>query len=131
MRQRHAEETPAEEIPYYLSSLTADAAELGRLIRNHWSVENQCHHLPDVSYHEDHRQVRDKAAAHNLTLMREISAKVLRSSSLKGSLRSQRKRCALDPAFRTAATHRIFHGFGAQALLWYQDCALFYCPAPW
>lgn len=113
MRQRHAEETPAVETHYYLSSLTVDAAELGRLIRNHWSVENQCHHLLDVTYHEDHCQVRDKAAAHNLTLMRELSAKVLRSSSLKGSIRSQRKRCALDPALRTSATHRIFHGFGA------------------
>ena len=49
-------------------------------------------------------------------LMRELSAKVLRNSKVKGSIRSQRKRCALAPAFRTAVTHRIFHGFGAQAL---------------
>ncbi|OYW70010.1 MAG: hypothetical protein B7Z21_00310 [Verrucomicrobiales bacterium 32-60-5] len=113
MRQRHAAEQPTVETHYYLSSLTADAAELGRLIRNHWSVENQCHHLLDVTYHEDHCQVRDKAAAHNLTLVRELSAKVLRSSKVKGSIRSQRKRCAMDPAFRTSVTSRIFHGFGA------------------
>ena len=113
MRQRHSEETPCVEMHYYLSSLTVSAAELGRLIRNHWSVENQCHHLLDVTYHEDHCQVRDKTAAHNLTLMRELSAKVLKSSHVKGSVRSQRKRCALDPAFRTAVTSRIFHGFGA------------------
>ncbi len=113
LRQRHAEESPTEEIHYYLSSSRADAAELGRLIRNHWSVENQCHHLLDVTYHEDHCQVRDKAAAHNLTLMREISTKVLKSSPLKGSIRSKRKRCCLDPAFRTEVTHNIFHGFGA------------------
>jgi len=113
MRQRHSEETPCVEMHYYLSSLTVSAAELGRLIRNHWSVENQCHHLLDVTYHEDHCQVRDKTAAHNLTLMRELSAKVLRSSHVKGSVRSQRKRCALDPAFRSEVTSRIFHGFGA------------------
>jgi len=113
MRQRHAEETPTEEIHYYLSSSHADAAELGRLIRNHWSVENQCHHLLDVTYHEDHCQVRDKAAAHNLTLMRELSTKVLKSCPLKGSIRSKRKRCCLDPAFRTEVTRNIFHGFGA------------------
>ncbi len=113
LRQRHATENPTVEMHYYLSSSKADAAELGRLIRNHWSVENQCHHLLDVTYHEDHCQVRDQAAAHNLTLMRELSTKVLKSSPLKGSIRSQRKRCCLDPAFRTAATQHIFHGFGA------------------
>lgn len=113
MRQRHGGETPCVERHYYLSSLKASAAELGRLIRNHWSVENQCHHLLDVTYHEDHCQVRDKTAAHNLTLMRELSAKVLRDSTVKGSIRSKRKRCALDPALRTVVTSRIFHGFGA------------------
>lgn len=113
MRQRHAAAEPTVETHYYLSSLKVSAAELGRLIRNHWSVENQCHHLLDVTYHEDHCQVRDKTAAHNLTLMRELSAKVLRSSKVKGSIRSRRKRCALDPAFRSQVTSRIFHGFGA------------------
>lgn len=113
MRQRHSAEKPTVEMHYYLSSSKASATELGRLIRNHWSVENQCHHLLDVTYHEDHCQVRDKTAAHNLTLLREISAKVLKTSSLKGSVRSKRKRCALDPTFRTEVTRPIFHGFGA------------------
>lgn len=134
MRQRHSAEKPTVEMHYYLSSSKADAVELARLIRNHWSVEpersgdrqptgcpegvsaanqNQCHHLLDVTYHEDHCQVRDKTAAHNLTLMREISAKVLKASPLKGSVRSKRKRCSLDPAFRSEITPPFFHGFGA------------------
>ena len=113
MRPRHSTEEPAVEMHYYLSSSRASAVELGHLIRNHWSVENQCHHLLDVTYHEDHCQVRDKAAAHNLTLLRELSTKVLKSSPVKGSIRSKRKRCALDPAFRSEATQHIFHGFGA------------------
>lgn len=113
MRQRHDAESPSVELHYYLSSLTAAAAVLALLIRNHWSVENQCHHVLDVTYREDHCQVRDKAAAHNLTLVRELSTKVLKTSAVKGSIRSKRKRCALDPAFRTRVTHSIFHGFGA------------------
>ncbi|WP_294233586.1 transposase [Prosthecobacter sp.] len=96
-----------------LSSRKASAAELGRLIRNHWSVENKCHHLLDVTFREDHCQVRDKTAAHNLMLLRERSAKVLQNSPVKGSLRSKRKRCAHDPAFRAEVTLPIFHGFGA------------------
>lgn len=113
MRQRHSAEEPAVEMHYYLSSLKVGAAELGRLIRNHWSVENQCHHLLDVTFNEDHCQVCDRTAAHNLALLRELSAKVLKSSPLKGSVRSKRKRCALDPAFRSEVTRPIFHGFGA------------------
>jgi hypothetical protein len=57
--------------------------------------------------------VHDKTAAHNLTLLRELSAKVLKNSPMKGSLRSKRKRCAHDPAFRAELTLPIFHGFGA------------------
>ena len=113
MRQPQGGETPAVEMHGYLSSSKASAAELGRLIRNHWSVENQRHHLLDVTFNEDHCQVRDKTAAHNLTLLRELSTKVLKSSSLKGSVRSKRKRCTLDPAFRAEVTSPIFHGFGA------------------
>ena len=112
-QKRHTAESPAIETHYYLSSSRAGAAEFGRLIRNHWSLENQCQHLLDVTYHENHCQVRDKAAAHNLTLMRELSTKVLKTSAVKGSIRSKRKRCALNPACMTEATHHIFHGFGA------------------
>jgi hypothetical protein len=46
-------------------------------------------------------------------LIREISTQVPESSPFKGFIRSQRKRCALDPTFRHKATQHIFHGFGA------------------
>lgn len=118
MRQRYSAETPAVEMHYYLSSRSVSAEELGRHIPNHWGVENSCHHLLDGTYHEDHCQVRDRNAAHNLSLLRELSAKVLKSSQLKGSTRSLRKRCALDPSLRTEAARLIFHGFGAYALSW-------------
>ena len=113
LRQRHSKETPTDEYHYYLSSLPPDAARLGDLIRAHWSVENQCHHVLDVTYHEDHCQVRDRTAAQNLTLVREIATKFLKASPGKGSLRSKRKRSALDPAFREGITNLIFQTFGA------------------
>lgn len=46
-------------------------------------VENQCRHLLHVTCHEDHCQARDKSAARKLTLRRDFSAKVLRSSQCK------------------------------------------------
>ena len=113
LRQRHSKEHPTEEYHYYLSSLPPDAPRLGDLIRAHWSVENQCHHVLDVTYHEDHCQVRDRTAAQNLTLVREIATKFLKASPGKGSLRSKRKRSALDPRFREGITNLIFQTFGA------------------
>lgn len=113
MRQRHSRETPTEEYHYYLSSLPPDAPHLGDLIRAHWSVENQCHHVLDVTYHEDHCQVRDRTAAQNLTMVREIATKFLKASPAKGSLRSKRKRSALDLRFREGVTNLIFQTFGA------------------
>ena len=113
VRQRHSKETPTVEYHYYLSSLPPDAALLGDYIRAHWSVENQCHHVLDVTYHEDHCQVRDKTAAQNPTLVREISTRFLKASPGKGSLRSKRKRSALDPRFREGITNLIFQTFGA------------------
>ena len=113
MRPRHAGEHPTEEYHYYLSSLPPDTGRLGALIRAHWLVENQCHHVLDVTWHEDHSQVRDRTAAQNLTQIREMAVRFLKTSLNPGSLRSQRKRAALDPAFRETITNQIFQTFGA------------------
>jgi predicted transposase YbfD/YdcC len=113
LRQRHSKESPTDEYHYYLSSLPPDAPRLAALIRAHWSVENQCHHVLDVTWHEDHCQVRDRTAAQNLTCVREIATKFLKASPGKGSMRSKRKRSALDPSFREGITNLIFQTFGA------------------
>ncbi len=110
IRQRHAGENPAQEVHYYLSSLSPeDATAIGSAIRRHWDIENKCHHLLDVTYHEDHNQVRDRICAQNLTLLREISAKMLRDHPLKGSIRSKRKRAGLSASFRAEVISPIFH----------------------
>ncbi len=88
------------ETHYYLSTLGADAARHAGLVRHHWSVENTCHYTLDVTFHEDDCQVRDRAAAHNLCILRELSAKVLRDHPAKKSMRAKRKLAALDPDFR-------------------------------
>jgi predicted transposase YbfD/YdcC len=110
MRQRHDKEFPLQEVHYYLTSLPPEQAEqIAKAIREHWAIENGCHHLLDVTYHEDHCQVRDLTAAHNLTLMREISAKLIKDHPLKGSVRNKRKRAALSAVFRAEVVAPIFH----------------------
>lgn len=100
------------EIHYYLSSLAADEKRLADHIRAHWGVES-FHHVLDLTFGEDHCQVRERTAAHNLCILREMSAQTLRNHMPKQSIRSKRKRAALDPAFRTGLLASISHNFGA------------------
>lgn len=110
MRQRHDRDSPTQEVHYFLSSLEPnDAASIGASIRKHWHVENGCHHLLDVTFGEDHCQVRDRACAQSLTLLREMSAKLLKDHPLKGSIKSKRKRAAFSPSFRSEIIASIFH----------------------
>jgi len=93
-------ETLKTETHYYLSSLKSGAKEHAEWIREHWSVENTCHYTLDVTFGEDDCQVRDRSAAHNLSIMRELAAKILRDHPAKKSMRAKRKLAALDPGFR-------------------------------
>lgn len=85
---------------YFLCSFKADIERLAALVRGHWSVENRCHWVLDVTFGEDHCQVRDATAAHNLCILREMVMKTLRAEASKLSLRRKRRRAALDPDFR-------------------------------
>ena len=111
-RGGNREELTQEE-HYYLSSLDLGAIPMAALIRQHWSVENSCHYVLDVTYGEDDCQVRDRIAAQNLSVMREMTGKVIREYEPKRSLRSKRKQAAIDPAFRKGLLGSIIHNFNA------------------
>lgn len=53
--------TVEEETVYGVTSLGADHADAARLltlVRQHWQIENRSHWVRDVTYDEDHSQVR-------------------------------------------------------------------------
>lgn len=98
--QRSHDGPPLEEVHYFLCSFTVDVKRLAELVRGHWSVENRCHWVLDVTFGEDHSQVRDPRAAHNLSILREMVIHTLHKEPTKISLRRKRKQAALNPAFR-------------------------------
>ncbi len=89
-----------QEVHYFLCSFKADVQRVAKLVRGHWSVENRCHWVLDVTFGEDHCQVRDKNGAHNLSILREMVMRALRCEPSKLSLRRKRRRATLDPSFR-------------------------------
>jgi predicted transposase YbfD/YdcC len=57
---------------YYISSATLEAEEFNRRIRAHWQIENQCHWLLDVVFHEDDARLHVGHGAHNFAILRRI-----------------------------------------------------------
>lgn len=92
---------------YFLCSFKGDVQRFAGLVRGHWSVENRCHWVLDVTFGEDHCQVRDRRAAHNLCLLREMVIHVLRQHPAKLSLRRKRRRALLDPLFRLQLLNHV------------------------
>jgi predicted transposase YbfD/YdcC len=92
---------------YYVTSLRGTAAELGRLIRRHWAVENELHWCLDVSFGEDGNKTAAGHAGANLGLVRRVAASLLKQDPGKGSIKGKRLKAALDEKYLT----QVLQGF--------------------
>jgi predicted transposase YbfD/YdcC len=80
---------------YYLTSLPPDAKELGRLIRNHWGIENGQHWCLDVGFREDQSRVRADHGDENLAAVRRIALNLLKQDkSVKLGIANKRLKAA-------------------------------------
>jgi len=98
-REREAGGVSASTAHYYVTSLRGTAAELGRLIRRHWAVENELHWCLDVAFREDGQKTAGHAGA-NLGLVRRVAASLLKQNPDKGSIKAKRLRAGWDDDFR-------------------------------
>ncbi len=65
-RIRHLWNKTTREVQFYLSSLPANASLLGKIIRQHWGIENPVHWVLDVTFNEDYCRIRSGHSPHNL-----------------------------------------------------------------
>jgi len=86
---------------YYISSKDAGAEEFGRIIRNHWSIENNLHWTLDVSFGEDGCRAHKDNSPKNLTVLRKIALGLLRGINVGKRVSIKRKmfRASLNPNF--------------------------------
>lgn len=94
---------------YYVTSLRGTAAQLGRLIRRHWSVENELHWTLDVAFREDGNKTAAGHAGANLGLVRRVAASLLKRDPSKGSIKAKRLNAALDEKY----LEQVLQGFKA------------------
>ena len=63
-----------EETRYFISSLDAsDPKRLERVVRAHWSIENNLHWVLDIAFDEDSNRTRKGHSAANLAVIRHIA----------------------------------------------------------
>ena len=93
-------ENVSHETQYYISSLAETATAFHRLIRGHWSVENQLHWVMDVSFREDDSLIHKDHSPQNLSLIRKIALAILKKdTSRKASLRRKQNIAGWDDSF--------------------------------
>jgi predicted transposase YbfD/YdcC len=83
---------------YFICSLAGtDARRVARIIRGHWSVENQLHWVLDVSFAEDQSRQRKDHSAQNFSRLRRIALNLLRrESTKKRGIKGKRLNAAWD-----------------------------------
>ena len=99
-RTRQLWNKSTQETMFYLTSLPPQAAQVGRAIRQHWSIENQLHWVLDVTFGEDASRIRTGHAPENMALLRRWSLSLLnQETSTKRSTRQKARRASMDPAY--------------------------------
>ncbi len=99
------------EVCYFLSSLPAKVKNLAKLIRQHWSIENQLHWVLDVTFTEDASRIRKKNAPQTSAILRRLAVSILsQDTSTKDNIRGKRYRASMS----TDVLERILLGFTAK-----------------
>ena len=97
--RREIDGTATQSVRYFIASRPLSAAELNRLARTHWSIENALHWVLDVVMNEDQARARKEHAPENLALLRRMALSVVKRNKHKGSNRLKFKRAKWDNRF--------------------------------
>jgi predicted transposase YbfD/YdcC len=99
----------SEETHFYITSLPPLASLVLGAIRAHWGIENQCHWVLDVVFHEDASRTRTRNADDNLAVLRKIALNLVRQHPAKAALKRKRYRAALNEDFLHGVVHSSFN----------------------
>lgn len=94
----------SKEIVYGITSLPAEAARpehLNYYERRHWVVENRLHWTRDVTFNEDHSQVRTGTAPRALAAFRNLTISAFRLAGRANIAHARRDLHTHDDAFNT------------------------------
>ena len=96
-RTRQIDDQLQEETEYFITSLPPKPRAIGKHLRLHWSIENQQHHILDVTFSEDASRIRKGNGPEISSVFRRLTLSILQQDScIKDNIRGKRKRCGWD-----------------------------------
>jgi predicted transposase YbfD/YdcC len=87
------------EVRYFISSRRLSARRCGRVLRNHWDIENNLHWQLDVTFAEDASTIHRRYAGANFAALRRVALSLLKQNPTQKSIAWKRKSAALDTDF--------------------------------
>ena len=97
VRQQGDEVT--EEVRYYILSEYLDGKQFAKAVRQHWSVENNCHWQLDVLFREDDSRVRERTLANNLSWLRRVAITLLKHHPSTDSIKGKQQQASWNEQF--------------------------------
>jgi predicted transposase YbfD/YdcC len=87
------------EVRYFIGSKKMGARKYARVLRGHWSIENNLHWQLDITFGEDDSTIKKRNAGANFAVLRRIAISLLKQNRREDSLARKRMEAALDPDF--------------------------------
>ena len=87
----------SEKSRYFLSSLASDARHLLKVVRTHWSIENELHWVLDIAFREDESRIRKDHGPENFAVLRHIALNLVKQEQTqKASIKGKRLKAGWD-----------------------------------
>lgn len=89
----------AIEVRYYISSLEVDVKQFAHAVRGHWSIENGCHWVLDMTFREDESRLRERHLRENFAWLNRFALSLLKQHPGRQSLAMKRRSCGWSETF--------------------------------
>jgi len=90
----------AKERHYYLCSAKLDAQTFGRVVRDHWGIENRLHWTLDVVFRDDLARLRSGHGPANMAIIKHTALNLLSQAKPITSLKNRRKKAGWNQDYR-------------------------------